>query len=56
MGNFTERKVKKVDVMAIEKLFYNNNAKTVVDVCQARGVTLLAASFAVISSKGWAKR
>lgn len=31
------------DVMAIEKLFYNNNAKTVVDVCQARGVTLLAA-------------
>lgn len=29
--------------MAIEKLFYNTNAKTVIDVAQARGVTVLAA-------------
>ena len=29
--------------MAIEKLFYNNNAKTVIDVSQARGVLILAA-------------
>ena len=29
--------------MAIEKLFYNNNAKTVIDVSQARGVIMLAA-------------
>ena len=29
--------------MAIEKLFYNNNAKTVIDVSQARGVLVLAA-------------
>lgn len=29
--------------MAIEKLFYNTNAKTVIDVAQARGVILLAA-------------
>ena len=29
--------------MAIEKLFFNNNAKTAIDVSQARGVTLLAA-------------
>ncbi len=28
--------------MAMEKLFYNNNAKTVIDVSQARGVLLLA--------------
>lgn len=29
--------------MAIEKLFYNTNAKTVIDVSQARGVLMLAA-------------
>lgn len=29
--------------MSIEKLFYNNNAKTVIDVSQARGVLMLAA-------------
>ena len=29
--------------MSIEKLFYNTNAKTVIDVAQARGVTVLAA-------------
>lgn len=33
----------KPDAMSIEKLFYNNNAKTVIDVSQARGVTMLAA-------------
>lgn len=33
----------KPQVMAIEKLFYNTNAKTVIDVGQARGVLLLAA-------------
>ena len=33
----------KPDVMAIEKLFYNTNAKTVIDVGQARGVLMLAA-------------
>lgn len=31
------------DALAIEKLFYNTNAKTVIDVAQARGVTNLAA-------------
>ena len=31
------------DAMAIEKLFYNNNAKTVIDVSQARGVIMLSA-------------
>lgn len=31
------------DAMAIEKLFYNTNAKTVIDVGQARGVLVLAA-------------
>mgnify|MGYP003337104484 CR=1 FL=1 len=31
------------DCMAIEKLFYNTNAKTVIDVAQARGVILLCA-------------
>lgn len=30
-------------VMSMEKLFYNNNAKTVIDVAQARGVITLAA-------------
>lgn len=29
--------------MSVEKLFYNNNAKTVIDVSQARGVIMLAA-------------
>lgn len=31
------------DAMAIEKLFFNTNAKTVIDVSQARGVLVLAA-------------
>ncbi len=31
------------DAMAIEKLFYNTNAKTVIDVAQARGVIMLSA-------------
>ena len=31
------------DAMSVEKVFYNNNAKTVIDVCQARGVIMLAA-------------
>lgn len=33
----------KPQAMAIEKLFYNTNAKTVIDVAQARGVIMLAA-------------
>ncbi len=33
----------KPEAMAIEKLFYNTNAKTVIDVGQARGVLVLAA-------------
>ena len=33
----------KPEGMAIEKLFYNTNAKTVIDVAQARGVIMLAA-------------
>ena len=33
----------KPEAMAIEKLFYNTNPKTVIDVGQARGVLLLAA-------------
>lgn len=33
----------KPDAMAIEKLFFNTNQKTGIDVAQARGVTLLAA-------------
>ena len=32
----------KPDALAIEKLFYNTNAKTVIDVAQARGVIVLA--------------
>ncbi len=32
------------DVLAIEKLFFTNNQKTGIDVAQARGVILLAAS------------
>ncbi len=31
------------EALAIEKLFYNNNAKTVIDVSQARGALILAA-------------
>ena len=31
------------DAISIEKVFYNNNAKTVIDVSQARGVLMLAA-------------
>lgn len=31
------------DVMSMEKLFYNSNQKTVIDVAQARGVITLAA-------------
>ena len=34
---------RKPEAMAIEKLFYNTNAKTVIDVAQARGVIMLAA-------------
>ena len=34
----------KPDEMAIEELFYNNNAKTVINVAQARGVALLAST------------
>lgn len=34
----------KPDYMAIEELFYNNNAKTVINVAQARGVALLAST------------
>ena len=33
----------KPEAMAIEKLFYNTNAKTVIDVAQARGAIVLAA-------------
>ncbi len=32
------------DALSIEELFFNTNAKTAVNVCQARGVILLAAS------------
>ena len=32
------------DCMAIEELFFNSNRKTAVDVCQGRGVILLAAA------------
>ena len=31
------------DDLAIEKLYFNTNQKTVIDVCQARGVAVLAA-------------
>lgn len=31
------------EVLSMEKIFYNNNAKTVIDVSQARGVLTLAA-------------
>ena len=33
----------KPDVMSMEKLFYNSNQKTVIDVAQARGVIILSA-------------
>ena len=33
----------KPDVMAVEKLYFQNNQKTAIDVAQARGVILLAA-------------
>jgi len=33
----------KPDALAIEKLFFNTNQKTAIDVAQARGVTVLAA-------------
>lgn len=33
----------KPDVIAIEKLYFQNNQKTAIDVAQARGVTILAA-------------
>jgi crossover junction endodeoxyribonuclease RuvC len=33
----------KPDTLSIEKLFFNDNAKTAIDVSQARGVILLAA-------------
>lgn len=36
-------KTYKPDVMSIEELFFNNNAKTAIDVAQARGVTLVVA-------------
>lgn len=32
----------RIDCVAIEELFFNTNVKTAVDVCQARGVILLA--------------
>jgi crossover junction endodeoxyribonuclease RuvC len=35
--------------LAIEKLFYNSNAKTVIDVSQARGVLILAAQKQALS-------
>ncbi len=36
-------KIYKPDAMAIEKLFFNSNQKTAIDVAQARGVIVLAA-------------
>ncbi len=33
----------KPDAVSIEKLFFNSNQKTAIDVCQARGVCVLAA-------------
>ncbi len=36
------------DAISIEELFFNSNAKTAVNVCQARGVILLAATKANI--------
>lgn len=37
------------DCMAIEKLFFTTNQKTAIDVAQARGVTILAATRANVS-------
>lgn len=37
------------DALSMEKVFYNNNAKTVIDVCQARGILLLAAQKANVA-------
>ena len=34
----------KPDAMAIEKLYFHNNQKTAINVAQARGVTILAAT------------
>lgn len=42
-GLFSLMEKYRPEVMSLEKLFYNNNAKTVIDVSQARGVTMLAA-------------
>ncbi len=36
-------KTYKIDAMSIEKLFFNTNSKTAIDVAQARGVIVLAA-------------
>ena len=36
-------KIYKPDDLAIEELFYNTNQKTVISVCEARGIILLAA-------------
>ena len=33
----------KIDAMSIEKLFFNNNTTTAIDVAQARGVIILSA-------------
>lgn len=33
----------KPECISMEKVFYNNNAKTVIDVCQARGILVLSA-------------
>ena len=41
LGSIIERW--RPDAMSVEKVFYNNNAKTVIDVSQARGVIMLAA-------------
>lgn len=36
-------KIHRPDAMSVEKVFYNSNAKTVIDVSQARGVIMLVA-------------
>ena len=43
------------EAMAIEKLFYNTNAKTVIDVAQARGVIMLTAEINGIKALPLAK-
>ena len=40
--------IHKPDAMSVEKLFFNSNQKTVIDVAQARGVIVLAATEAGI--------